>query len=76
MLNKPAPETFTFRAGTEGVPIVVTRPLGVIFEEKKMDEENCIFAQEIVEGSNAEKAGVKVRGGVHTKRTPISRDLT
>lgn len=49
-------ETLTFAPNTKAVALVVTRPLGIVFEEV----DGKIVAVELVEGSNAERAGVKV----------------
>jgi hypothetical protein len=49
-------ETLTFAPNTQAVALVVTRPLGIVFEES----EGKVVAVELVEGSNAEQAGVKV----------------
>ena len=48
-----------FQAGAEAVAVTIDRPLGIVFEEKS-DGSAKIVVDEIVPGSNAEKADVKV----------------
>ena len=57
----PAPVRGTkFQAGAEAVAVTIDRPLGIVFEEKSDGIYTKIVVDEIVPGSNAEKADVKV----------------
>ena len=59
--ESPAPlKGVRFPTGTEPVIVSIPRPLGIVFEEKADGIYNKIVVDEIVEGSNAEKADVKV----------------
>eukprot|EP00959_Pyramimonas_sp_CCMP1952_P162182 3390758-Pyramimonas_sp.AAC.1 len=58
--NTPANEELTFRKDSTAVTLTIPRPLGIAFEEKMIDGVPCCVADEVIEGSNAEKAGVKV----------------
>ena len=57
----PAPlSEIKFEAGTEPVAVTIPRPLGIVFEEKMDGIYTKIVVDEIVPGSNAEKADVRV----------------
>jgi hypothetical protein len=57
----PAPlSAVKFEAGTEPVAVTIPRPLGIVFEEKMDGIYTKIVVDEIVPGSNAEKADVRV----------------
>eukprot|EP00240_Pyramimonas_obovata_P013822 CAMPEP_0118933352 /NCGR_PEP_ID=MMETSP1169-20130426/11939_1 /TAXON_ID=36882 /ORGANISM="Pyramimonas obovata, Strain CCMP722" /LENGTH=208 /DNA_ID=CAMNT_0006876105 /DNA_START=96 /DNA_END=722 /DNA_ORIENTATION=- len=57
--NTPANEVLTFRKDSTAVTLTIPRPLGIAFEEKMVDGVACCVADEVIEGSNAEKAGVQ-----------------
>ena len=56
----PAPVTAKFEPGSEAVIVTIPRPLGIAFEEKTVGIYTQIVVDEVVEGSNAAKADVKV----------------
>ena len=57
----PAPlKAVRFATGSTPVVVTVPRPLGIVFEEKADGIYNRIVVDEIIEGSNAAKADIKV----------------
>jgi hypothetical protein len=58
--NSPANVPLQFRKGSADMVFRIPRPLGIAFEEKMVEGEACCVAEEVIAGSNAEKAGVKV----------------
>eukprot|EP00242_Pyramimonas_sp_CCMP2087_P003821 CAMPEP_0198212840 /NCGR_PEP_ID=MMETSP1445-20131203/27895_1 /TAXON_ID=36898 /ORGANISM="Pyramimonas sp., Strain CCMP2087" /LENGTH=234 /DNA_ID=CAMNT_0043887389 /DNA_START=78 /DNA_END=782 /DNA_ORIENTATION=+ len=57
--NSPANVPLQFRKGSADVVFRIPRPLGIAFEEKMVEGEACCVAEEVIAGSNAEKAGVQ-----------------
>lgn len=57
----PAPvKGLRFETGTTPITVTIPRPLGIVFEEKLDGIYTKIVVDEIIEGSNASKADVKV----------------
>ena len=60
--DKAATQNFEFSAEVEPLAFTIPRPLGIVFEERRVDGKySYIRAEEVMEDSNADKAGVKVR---------------
>ena len=55
-------QTLPLREGTSLLPLSIPRPLGVVFAERRrgLSSETEAFVEEVGEGSNAERAGVRV----------------
>ena len=58
--GKVGKETYKFRSGSKLVPLCIERPLGIVFEQKEFNGMQVCQVDELVPGSNAEKAGVEV----------------
>jgi len=56
----PAVQKLSFPSNCEVVPLTIPRPLGIVFEEKEIDGKKRVVADEVVQGGNAEAAGVQV----------------
>jgi len=71
--GKVGRELVRFREGAEAVAVELPRPLGIIFEEKKVDGMRYCVVDELVEGGNAAVSGEVRVGDILRVTTAVAK---